>query len=150
MTTAKTTYTYTELVKRSTTQLIAIYNRLFNTNAWDMWFNPYEHRQDMLVDLMAEMDAQKIVARFAQSAGPVERYRTFKINITADGWIITWGKHHSASPVNNRKYSEYIVREVHNMRAAGVPMKAIGDELMMPTSRVFRILKGWVYADVQV
>ena len=146
---AKTHYTQQELTRRSTEQLIRIYNRLFNDNAWDVWFNPFEHRQDMLLALYEEMVAQDIVARFVKSTEPVEKYRAMKINITSDGWIITWGKHHSAALVNNRKYSDFLVREVHNMRAAGVPMKKIGEELMMPTSRVFRILKGWVYADVQ-
>jgi len=47
----KTNYTHKELTHRSTAQLIAIYNRLFNTNIWDEMFNPFEARQEILMAL---------------------------------------------------------------------------------------------------
>lgn len=142
---AKTHYTHSELTRRSTEQLIRIYNRLFNDNAWDVWFNPFEHRQDMLLALYEEMVAQDIVARFAAEAQPVARYKALKINITSDGWIVTWGKHHSA-PVNNRKFSDQTISLVRSLRSEGESVDFISENFGMPRNRVYRICRGDVYA----
>lgn len=143
---SKTSYTHRELTRRSTDQLIRIYNRLFNTNAWDEWFNPYEHRQTMLVALMNEMNMLQIAAEYPADETPVKRYKALEIVVSLDGIVIVW-RADRPDRKNNRKYGKDIVREVFNMRAQGISIRAIANELQMKKNRVFRILNGTVYAD---
>lgn len=145
MTTAKTTYTYTELVKRSTTQLIAIYNRLFNTNAWDMWFNPYEHRQDMLVDLMAEMDAQTVLAKWEAQGAPVKFQKPVLIQYEQTGIVIVWREQFVVNAA--RKFAADTVALVRQLRADGESVDMIAKQFGMPRNRVYRICRGDVYAE---
>lgn len=87
----KTFYTYAELTHRSTAQLIAIYNRLFNTNIWEETFNPYENRQEILIALFAEMRAQEIVAQYTEAdRGNGEHYKALEIVISQEGMAIIW------------------------------------------------------------
>lgn len=146
----KTNYTYAELTHRSTAQLIAIYNRLFNTNIWEETFNPFEARQEILLALFAEMRAQEIVAQYTDAdRGTGERYKALEIVATQGGLVIIWTADKPDKP-NNRKFSNDIVREVRQMYAEGIAQRQICRELGLKPSRVFRIIKGWVYADVAV
>lgn len=90
MTTAKRFYTHAELTHRSTTQLIAIYNRLFNTNIWDEVFNPYEARQEILLALFAEMRAQEIVAQYTDADRSAAPYKPLKIVVSYEGLVLVW------------------------------------------------------------
>lgn len=149
---AKSTYTIKELTKRSTAQLISIYNRVFNTNIWEDYFNPFEHRQEMILALYAETQAAEALEALnaRETAGdPLPRYSGMKIEYTQEGVAIIWmSKFTNPVAADTRKYTTDVVKLVHEMRAAGISMRKIGQELDMKTSRVFRILKGWVYADV--
>jgi len=141
MTTAKTFYTDKELTRRSTAQLIAIYNRLFNTNVWDEYFNPFEHRMEIWMALWMEMRAQEVVALFTDAdRGTGEKYKAMKINITPDGWIITWGKHHSTTRKSNAKVNESQKTLMRQLKADGETYRWIADVFGITDSAVFYIL----------
>lgn len=146
---AKTNYTHKELTRRSTAQLIAIYNRLFNTNIWDEMFNPFEARQEILLALFAEMRAQEIVAQYTDEDLKVKKHKALEIVVSYEGIVLIWTADKPERP-NNRKYSNDIIREVRQLYTEGVSQRQICRELGLKPSRVFRIIKGWVYADVSV
>lgn len=133
----KTTYTRPELTRRSTEQLIRIYNRLFNTNAFDEWFNPFEHRQDMLLALLAEMKAQKALAQYENVE--IEPYKALKLIVTADGIAILWNK---GLQTGKRKVTEQQATLIRQLAEDGETYKTIVAITGVPQITVFRILKG--------
>lgn len=141
---AKTFYTHSELTKRSTTQLIAIYNRLFNTNIWDEMFNPYEARQEILLALFAEMRAQEIVAQYTDADHNTPKHKALIINVTAEGFAIVWTADKPAQ--NNRKFDAQTISTVRSLLADGESVQFISSVFGMPRNRVYRIGRGEVYA----
>ena len=145
-----TVYTLKDLKKRSTTQLIAIYNRLFNTNVWEETFNPYSERQSIILEIYAEMNAMRIAAvSREENSEPEERkpYRPLQITVSAEhGFVIVW----TALVVkNNRKYEESMVWIIRNMfEHQGETPSNIAKILGMPRNRVYRICRYEVYADL--
>ncbi len=140
MTTAKRFYTQQELTKRSTTQLIAIYNRLFNTNVWDELFNPYEARQEILLALWCEMRAQEIVAQQIASGYSVEPYKAMKITVDQDGMSVVWNT--GVIKNNNVRVSAEQMALVRAFREDGLTMKEVAAASNVPQITCFRILKG--------
>jgi hypothetical protein len=140
MTTA-TVYTLAQITKRSTTQLIAMYNRVFNTNAWDEWFNPYERRQEMIMCLWAEMQAAQFVEGAEQAAEP---YRALEIRISQDGLALIWTANKPNE--NNRKFDDATISLVRSLREEGESVEFISATFGMPKNRVYRICRGDVYA----
>lgn len=154
MSTAKRFYTHKKLTHRSTAQLMAIYNRLFNTNIWDEVFNPYENRQEILMALFAEMQAYEALQRLNEqeaSGQAIPRYQGMKIQFTPEGMVFQWVSAFINPAISaTRKVDHDIVREVKRMYAEGISQRAICREFNLKPSRVFRIIKGWVYAEVSV
>ena len=138
--TSKTTYTHQELTHRSTTQLIALYNRLFNTNIWDEMFNPYEYRQEIILALWAEMRAQEIVAQFTDADRSAEKYQAMKIVVSADGMAIIWNT--GAFKVSNRKVTNEQMSLIRQLRADGETMEWISQALNIGKKIVFNVLSG--------
>lgn len=141
---AKTFYTHAELTKRSTTQLIAIYNRLFNTNIWEEMFNPYEARQEILLALFAEMSAQEIVAQYTDADRNTPKHKALIINVTTEGFAIVWTADKPAQ--NNRKFDAQTISTVRSLLADGESVQFISSAFGMPRNRVYRIGRGEVYA----
>lgn len=140
MSTAKRFYTHAELTHRSTAQLIAIYNRLFNTNIWEEIFNPYENRQEILMALFAEMRAQEILNRQNESGYSVEPYKAMKITVDQDGMSITWNS--GIVKNNNIQVSVEQMALVRALREDGFTMKEVASISGVPQITCFRILKG--------
>lgn len=140
MSTAKRFYTQKELTHRSTAQLIAIYNRLFNTNIWDEMFNPYENRQEILMALFAEMRAQEIVAQQNVNNYSIEPYKAMKIVIDHDGMTIVWNT--GIVRNNNIQVSSEQMILVRALREDGFTMKEVAAISGVPQITCFRILKG--------
>jgi hypothetical protein len=138
-----TFYTHSQLTKRSTTQLIAIYNRLFNTNIWDEVFNPYEARQEILITLFAEMRAQEVVAQMTDADRGAESYKAMKIVVSQDGMAVVWNT--GEIKANNCKRSPEQMRLIRELAAQGETYQWIADALGIPKIAVFHVLKG-VYA----
>lgn len=139
MTTAKTFYTYAELSKMNTQRLISTYNRIFNTNAWELFFNPYENRTDMLLELMDEMRLQKALSLLPQMTGSVEKYQSLKIVVSADGFAILWNVGVSEG---NRKVSDEQMALIRELREDGETYKQIAQYAGVPQITVFRVLTG--------
>jgi len=137
---AKTNYTHKELTHRSTAQLIAIYNRLFNTNIWDEMFNPFEARQEILMALFAEMRAQEIVAQQTADNYTVEPYKAMKIVVDHDGMSIVWNT--GVIKTNNVKVTEEQMALIRAYRDDGMKMKDIAAATGVPQITCFRVLKG--------
>ena len=148
---AKTTYTMKELTKRSTTQLIAIYNRVFNTNVWDEMFNPYEARQEMILALYAETQAAEALARLnaREAAGQaLPRYSGVKVQYMQDGVAIMWeSKFTNPVASDSRKFDDATIAQVRQLRAGGESVDTIAKAFGMPKNRVYRICRGNVYAE---
>lgn len=143
--TAKTFYTHQELTHRSTAQLIPIYNRLFNDNAWDVWFNPYEARQEMLIALFFEMRAQEIVAQYTdEDRSPVKPYKALEIVVSYEGLALVWTA--DKPNTNNRKFDAQTISTVRSLREEGESVNFICSAFGMPRNRVYRICRGDVYA----
>lgn len=140
---AKTAYSMKELTKRSTTQLIAIYNRVFNTNVWDELFNPYEARQEMILALYAETQAAEVLARWEATGFTPEPYEALRITVTNEGIAIVWNT--AEVIVNNRKFSDDVVAQVRALREDGESVDFIAKTFNMPKNRVYRICRGDVY-----
>lgn len=137
--TAKTFYTYAELSKMNTQRLISTYNRIFNTNAWELFFNPYESRIDMLLELMDEMQLQKALSLLAPIDGSVEKYQAMKIVVSADGFAVLW----NVGVANgNRKVSEEQMSLIRELREDGETYKQIAQYVGVPQITVFRVLTG--------
>jgi len=137
---AKINYTHQELTHRSTAQLIAIYNRLFNTNIWDELFNPYEARQEILMALFAEMRAQEILTQQNASGYSVEPYKAMKITVDADGISVVWNT--GTIKNNNIQVSVEQMALVRALREDGFTMKEAAALSGVPQITCFRILKG--------
>jgi hypothetical protein len=136
---ANTTYTYAQLVKRSTTQLIAIYNRIFNTNVWEELFNPYEHRMELLLALWAEMQAAKVLAEWNAQGYEVEPYKALKITISPDGMAIVWN---TGMVSGNRRITDQQMSIIRELAAQGETMRWIADAMNMSLKMVFNVLSG--------
>lgn len=136
---AKINYTHAELTHRSTTQLIAIYNRLFNTNIWDEMFNPYEARQEILMALFAEMRAQEVLAQLPETTCS-EPYKALKIVVSADGFAIIWNT--GEFSVSNRKVTDEQMRLIRQLSADGETMQWIADAMNIGKKIVFEVLSG--------
>lgn len=136
---AKTFYTYAELAKRNTEALIRVYNRIFNTNAWEVFFNPYEHRSDMLVELMADMRMQKALSLLPAVDGPVEKYQAMKIVVSPEGFSVLWNVGVSEG---NRKVSDEQMALIRELREDGETYKQIAQFVGVPQITVFRVLTG--------
>ena len=142
---AKRFYTHAELTHRSTAQLIAIYNRLFNTNIWDEVFNPFEARQEILMALFAEMRAQEIAAQFTDADKAAEKYKALEIVISQDGMAIIWTA--DKRKPNNQKFDAQTISTVRSLREDGESVNFICAVYGMPRNRVYRICRGDVYAE---
>jgi hypothetical protein len=134
-----TFYTHSQLTRRSTAQLIAIYNRLFNTNIWDDMFNPYEARQEIILALWVEMRAQEIVAQFTDEDRSVEPYKAMKIVVSADGMAILWNV---GTQVINRSFTDAQMRLVRELRTCGETYEQIAEMVGVSKKNVFDILSG--------
>jgi len=139
MTTAKTFYTDKELTKRSTAQLIAIYNRLFNTNVWDEYFNPFEHRMEIWLALWTEMRAQEVVALLTPDDYATEPYKAMKIVVSEQGVAVIWNT--GEFKVSNRKVTETQMQLIRKLQADET-MQAIADLLGIGKKMVFEVLSG--------
>lgn len=137
---AKTFYTHSELTKRSTTQLIAIYNRLFNTNIWEEMFNPYEARQEILLALFAEMNAQQVLIRHTETNFSVEPYKAMKISVDHDGMSVVWNT--GEIKTSNVQVTTDQMALVRALREDGFTMKEVAALSGVPQITCFRILKG--------
>lgn len=139
MTTAKTFYTYAELSKMNTQRLISTYNRIFNTNAFELFFNPYESRIDMLLELMDEMRLQKALSLLPQMTGSVEKYQSLKIVVSADGFAILWNV---GVKVTNRNVTDEQMTLIRELREDGETYKSISQYTGVSQTVVFDVLKG--------
>lgn len=137
--TAKTFYTYSELSKMNTQRLISTYNRIFNTNAFELFFNPYENRTDMLLELMDEMRLQKALSLLPQMTGSVEKYQSLKIVVSAEGFAVLWNV---GVTEGNRKVSDEQMALIRELREDGETYKAIAQYTGVPQITVFRVLTG--------
>lgn len=137
--TAKTLYTYAELSKMNSQRLINTYNRIFNTNAWNVFFNPYESRIDMLLELMDEMKLQKAMALLAPMTGSVEKYKALKIAVSPEGFVILWNV---GVKDGNRKVSDEQMALIRELREDGETYKQIAQYVGVPQIMVFRVLNG--------
>lgn len=137
---AKINYTHKELTHRSTAQLIAIYNRLFNTNIWDEMFNPFEARQEILMALFAEMRAQEVLTQQNASGYSVEPYKAMKITVDQDGMSVSWNS--GIVKNNNIQVSAEQMALVRALREDGFTMKEVAALSGVPQITCFRILKG--------
>lgn len=147
----KSTYSIKELTKRSTAQLISIYNRVFNTNIWEDYFNPFEHRQEMIIALYAETQAAEALEALnaRETAGEsLPRYNGVKIEYTQEGVAIIWGSKFT-NPVASaaRKFTAETIALVRQLRADGEDVTVIAKQFGMPKNRVYRICRGDVYAE---
>lgn len=137
--TAKTLYTYAELSKMNTQRLIATFNRIFNINAYELFFNPFEHRTDMLLQLMDEMRLQKALSLLPAVDGPVEKYQAMKIVISPEGFSVLWNVGVSEG---NRKVSDEQMALIRELREDGETYKQIAQFVGVPQITVFRVLTG--------
>lgn len=137
---AKTFYTYAELAKRNTEALIRVYNRIFNTNAWEVWFTPYEHRTDMLVELMADMRMQKAHAMTADFVKPTEPIKAIKIVVSEEGIAILWNE--GPKFTGKRKVTDEQMEMIRALREDGETMQGIANVLGLTKITVFRVLQG--------
>ena len=140
MTTAKTFYTDQELTKRSTAQLIAIYNRLFNDNAWDTWFNPFEHRMEIWMALWTEMRAQEVAALLTPEDYAAEPYKAMKIVVSEQGMAVVWNT--GEMKPSHRRFTDAQAQLVRELAADGETQKWIALAVGVSFKNVFDILSG--------
>lgn len=144
MNTAKTVYTYRELTRRSTEQLIRIYNRIFNVNAWDFWFNPCEHRGMMIVELMTEFEGQKAIELWKAQGSPiVNRSKPVEIVLSHQGMAVIWrAEEQPAMYGKQTAMSQAVMNLIRALREDGATYAEIVSITKISKTNVFRVLKG--------
>lgn len=136
---AKTVYTYTELRKMNTTRLIATYNRIFNTNAYNVFFNPFENRTEMLLELMDEMRLIKAMSLLPDDDRLPEPIKALKVVVSHEGIAIIWN---TLEKTNNRKLNDDQIALIRSLRQDGETHKQIAAYLGISQISVFHVLKG--------
>lgn len=141
---AKTFYTYREITRQSTEQLIRTYNRVLNEDAYANWFNPFEHRYDMVNALMTEMTAIEAAELWKMQGSHVEELpQNVTIEFTAFGIVILWtAAKRSAMVGKGSTISKGVKSLIRSLRQDGHTYKQIVSITGVCKSNVFRVLEG--------
>lgn len=137
---AASTYTYAQLSKSNTERLMRIYNRTFNTNAWEVFFNPYENRGNMIVELMEEFRLMKAMELLGEMPANIEKYKSMKVVVTPDGYAIMWNT--GVKTAGNRKVTDEQMALIRELREDGETMEWIAQAVGIGKKMVFEVLGG--------
>jgi hypothetical protein len=148
---AKNFYTEAELVKSNTTRIISIYNRTFNTNAFEEWFNPYEKRGMMIVLIIEAMIAYEITLLSPPDVDAESKpYKAVKVIVTPNGWAVVWQGIHARQAVGSKRaISDDHIRLMRNLRQDGESYVELEATFGMKASMVGKICRFERFAEVQ-
>lgn len=130
--------TVKELKRSSTEQIIKTFKKVTGNDAWEMFFNPFEERELMIVMILGHQN--RVVP---------EKGLSIEFQFTPEGFV--WGLKSAkviTSGKKNRRTSEQVVKLIRQLRADGESIPTLAGWFGLSKPFVSNIINRKVFADI--